>query len=202
MKEITSITKQLTNPRVVMGQVNEILEKVDPGFQEIQQAYRANVAQLQEESAGRETEQIKTYLDARERAFSQEVLYIAFQGLFLNMEIFRNPVNGLLLQDGYETLNREYLLESLPGVQLARRQAKAARPKPRSQKVQRLLEGIVEYYSYLETVGYKVAHYIGFRLADELLYYVLPGYANNQANTIAYAGALEKYLQIHLDALG
>ena len=47
-----------------------------------------------------------------------------------------------------------------------------------------------------------MAHYIGFRLADELLYYVLPGYANNQANTIAYAGALEKYLQIHLDALG
>lgn len=202
MKEITSITKQLTNPRVVMGQVYEVLEKVDPDFREIQQAYKANVAQLQEESAGRESEQIKTYLDAKERAFSQEVLYIAFQGLFLNMEIFRNPVNGLLLQGGYETLNREYLLESLPGVQLARGQAKAARPKPWSLKVQCLLEGIGEYYAYLETVGYKVAHYIGFRLADELLYYVLPGYANNQANTIAYAGALEKYLQIHLDTLG
>lgn len=202
MKEITSIAKQLTNPRVVMGKVHEVLEQVDPGFREIRQIYRENVARLREESTGRESEQIKTYLDARERAFSQEVLYIAFQGLFLNMEIFRNPVNGLLLQDGYETLNREYLLESLPGVQQARRQAKSAQPKPRSQKVQRLLEGIVEYYAYLETVGYKVAHYIGFRLADELLYYVLPGYASNQANTIAYAGALEKYLQIHLEALG
>ena len=202
MKEITTIAKQLTNPRVVMEQVHEILKEVDPGFREIQRTYRENVAQLQEESTDREAEQIMTYLDARERAFSQEVLYIACQGLFLNMEIFRNPVSGLLLQEGYETLNREYLLESLPGVQLARGQAKAARPKPWSLKVQRLLEGIGEYYAYLETVGYKVAHYIGFRLADELLYYILPGYASNQANTIAYGAALEKYLQIHLDTLG
>ena len=86
-------------------------------------------------------------------------------------------------------------------MQLARNQAKAALPEPWSLKVQRLLEGIGEYYAYLETVGYKVAHYIGFRLADELLYYILPGYASNQANTIAYGAALEKYLQIHLDTL-
>ena len=60
MKEITSIAKQLTNPRVVMEQVHEILKEVDPGFREIRRTYRENVAQLQEESTAREGEQIMT----------------------------------------------------------------------------------------------------------------------------------------------
>ena len=32
-----------------------------------------------------------------------------------------------------------------------------------------LLDGINSFYSYLQTIGYKVAHYYGFVLADQLL---------------------------------
>lgn len=199
MHEITSIQKSLTDTRTILGAVRKILTLVDPGFPEVQRAYEENAARLRVWGADR----VQAYLEARDRVFAREVLYIACQGLFLNIEIFRSPVNGLLLEEDYETLNREYLLESLPGVRLARRQAKAAWekiPAPPPQ-AQRLLEEIGDYYAYLETVGYKVAHYMGFRLADALLYDILPGYASNQANTIAYADALRQYLRVNLDLL-
>lgn len=203
MHGITATLNHLTDTTAIMTKAKNILGSIDPGFSQIEKAYRENVAQLQKETQGRAGDWVQDYISARDRAFAQEVLYIAWQGLALNMEIFQNPVSGLLLKGSYETLNREYLLESLPGVRLARQQAKAARQQAEDlpESAQQLLGEIAGYYDYLETVGYKVAHYIGFRLADDFLCYVQPGYISNKANTIAYAGALQQYLQVKLDVL-
>lgn len=199
MHEITSIQRKLTDTRTILGAVKKILTVVDPEFPEVQRTYEENVAKLCSWGGDR----MQAYLEARDRTFAREVLYFAGQGLLLNMDIFHSPVHELLLHSGYESLSREYLLESLPGVQQARYEAKAAWEKISALplQAQQQMEEVGDYYAYLETVGYKVAHYVGFRLADGLLYDLLPGYASNQGNTIAYAGALQQYLNVNLDLL-
>ena len=64
-----------------------------------------------------------------------------------------------------------------------------------------LTDGIVSYMSYLETTGYKLAHYFGFILADKLLEHVVPGYCSDSLTTLAYARELREYLKLDLKAL-
>ena len=62
-------------------------------------------------------------------------------------------------------------------------------------------EGITSYISYLETVGYKLAHYFGFVFADHFLEYVIPGYYRDTVTTIQYDWALRGYLKIDISKL-
>ena len=64
-----------------------------------------------------------------------------------------------------------------------------------------LTEGIIDYICYLETTGYKLAHYFGFMRADQFLGYVIPGYTSDRVTTIRYSMSLEDYLQLDLDKL-
>lgn len=59
-----------------------------------------------------------------------------------------------------------------------------------------LTEDITDFYSYLQTSGYKIAHYFGFRLADQFLPYVIPGYTDDRVNTGHYRRTLQEYLDI------
>ena len=61
--------------------------------------------------------------------------------------------------------------------------------------------GITDFFSYLETVGYKLAHYFGFVFADRFLGYVIPGYAPDTATTMQYAMMLQEYLDFNLSLL-
>ena len=64
-----------------------------------------------------------------------------------------------------------------------------------------LTEDITGFYSYLQTSGYKIAHYFGFRFADLFLPYVIPGYVDDSVNTGYYRRTLQEYLDIALDRL-
>lgn len=132
-----------------------------------------------------------------------ELIYIGWQGFQLNLEIFKNPVNALLLQGDYEDLNLERRLETLPtakkarAVQCAFHEAMQDMPD----EAKDLTDGVEEFYTYLETAGYKIAHYFGFRLADRFLTFVVPGYISDQVNTLQYSGGLQRYLKIDLDRM-
>ena len=64
-----------------------------------------------------------------------------------------------------------------------------------------LTEGITSYITYLETVGYKLAHYFGFIFADQFLEHVIPGYRNDTVTTMQYERELEDYLGLDLRKL-
>ena len=74
--------------------------------------------------------------------------------------------------------------------------------KDMPENTKHLAEDVDEFYSYLETVGYKVAHYFGFRLADRFLSCVEPGYTGDHISALRYSGDLKDYLQIDLDRIG
>ena len=50
------------------------------------------------------------------------------------------------------------------------------------------------FFSYLETVGFKLAHYWGFQFANRFLPGVIPGYAPDPFFTAKYRRMLEQDL--------
>ena len=61
-----------------------------------------------------------------------------------------------------------------------------------------LLDGIYDYYNYLKTVGYKVAHYYGYLLADQLLPHLIPGYYADSAYVSTYSLILHNDIGVRI----
>jgi hypothetical protein len=62
-----------------------------------------------------------------------------------------------------------------------------------------VLAPVDEYYAHLETVGLKLAHYLGLRLGDTLCPMVEPGYVSDSGALWRYRQELEQYLEFSLD---
>ena len=61
-----------------------------------------------------------------------------------------------------------------------------------------LLDGVNSFYSYLQTVGYKIAHYYGFVLADQLLPHLIPGYYADSVYVSTYAAILNQDIGVRV----
>ena len=143
------------------------------------------------------------YIAAREQQICAELIYVAWLGFQQNLECFQNPINTMFLKMDYEDFHRERRMHTLPEVQKALEIRNAFYEVLRTlpEEKRRITEGITEYMSYLETTGYKLAHYFGFILADEFLHHVVPGYVSDSVATMQYRWDLQKYLQLDLKVL-
>ena len=108
-----------------------------------------------------------------------------------------------MLRGDYEELHRERRLGTLPMAIKSRETINAFYEVMREKYGDKmdLTDGITSFYGYLETTGYKLAHYFGFRLADLFLPYVIPGYTDDSVNTMYYQSDLRKYLNIDIERL-
>jgi hypothetical protein len=61
-------------------------------------------------------------------------------------------------------------------------------------EAQEIFESVAVYLAHLETVVPKIAHYEGFLLGNELLYYVLPGYHSDVLLTVRYCEMINEHL--------
>lgn len=203
MKTIEMMLHQMTDANSIIQDLRDMLRTIDPQFPAAEQSFNNAVAALEQSLGDAITPTVSEYLAAKEEVLAMELIYIGWQGFQLNLEIFKNPVNALLLQGDYEDLNLERRLETLPtakkarAVQCAFHEAMQDMPD----EAKDLTDGVEEFYTYLETAGYKIAHYFGFRLADRFLPFVVPGYISDQVNTLQYSGGLQRYLQIDLDRM-
>lgn len=200
MKTIATVLQQLTDPKSIMFELRETLRVIDPGFFDAEVKFLAASANLEKELGDSITPSVSEYLAAKEEEFTAEIIYIGWQGFLLNMDIFNNPINALLLRGDYEELLRERRLGTLPMAKKPREVLEAFYTEMRKLPEEKwaLTEDITSFYSYLETTGYKVAHYFGFRLADQFLHYIIPGYTSDTVNTLLYSRQLGDYLQIDL----
>ena len=203
MKTIEMMLRQMTDASSIIQDLREMLRTIDPQFPEAEQSFNNAVAALEQNLGDAITPTVSEYLAAKEEVLAMELIYIGWQGFQLNLEIFKNPVNALLLQGDYEDLNLERRLETLPTAKKARAVLcafhEAMQDMPDEAKD--LTDGVEEFYTYLETAGYKIVHYFGFRLADRFLPFVVPGYISDQVNTLQYSGGLQRYLKIDLDRM-
>lgn len=203
MKTIEMMLRQMTDASSIIQDLRDTLRTIDPQFPAAEQSFNNAVAALEQSLGDAITPTVSAYLAAKEEVLAMELIYIGWQGFQLNLEIFKNPVNTLLLQGDYEDLNLERRLETLPTAKKARAVLcafhEAMQDMPDEAKD--LTDGVEEFYTYLETDGYKIAHYFGFRLADRFLPFVVPGYISDQVNTLQYSGGLQRYLKIDLDRM-
>ena len=196
MKRINDVLHQRTDAAAIMQELKETLREIDPSFRAEEERYEAARGVLVEKIGDSVTPSASDYLAAMEAECAAALVYIGWHGFWLNMDIFSNPVNALLLRGDFEDLHRERRLPTVPGVQEHNRTIHAFQEALLEQfGDQELTDGISGFYTYLETTGYKLAHYFGFRLADGFLWHVIPGYTDDSVNTTLYKMALH-------DALG
>lgn len=203
MKTVQTLLQQLTDPKTVMADLCETLRIIDPEFFDVEVKYLAAAANLEKELGNSITPSVSEFLAAQEEEFAAEVVYIGWQGFQLNIDIFNAPINALMLRGDYEELHRERRLGSLPMARKARETINAFFEVMREsyRDKMELTEDITTFYSYLQTAGYKIAHYFGFRLADQFLPYVIPGYINDSVDTLYYKSSLEKYLKVDIERM-
>lgn len=203
MKRINDVVHQLTDTAAIMQNLKDTLSEIDPSFRAEEEKYEAACGVLLEKIGSSVTPSASDYLAAMEAQYTAALVYIGWQGFQLNQDIFTNPVNALLLRGDFEDLHRERRLLTVPGVDEHNRTINAFREALREgpDNEQDLTEGISGFYAYLETTGYKLAHYFGFRLADGFLGHVLPGYIDDSVNTSLYKMALQEALGIDPDLM-
>ena len=202
MKRINDVLHQLTDAAVIMQELKETLREIDPSFRAEEERYETACAVLAEKIGDSVTPSARDYLAALEAECAAALVYIGWQGFRLNLDIFESPVNALLLRGDFEDLHRERRLPTVPGVQEHNRTIHAFHDALRDRHDdQELTDGISSFYTYLETTGYKLAHYFGFRLADSFLRYVIPGYTDDSVNTTLYKMALHDALDFNPDLM-
>ena len=203
MYTVKSVMSQLTDPKVVLQNVSDTLRRIDPNFlQEAQQYLRADDA-LKEAVGDSVSPTASEDIAAREQEICAELIYVAWLGFQQNLECFQNPINTMFLKMDYEDFHRERRMHTLPEVQKALKTINAFYEVLRTlpEEKRNLTDGITDYMSYLETTGYKLAHYFGFILADQFLYHVVPGYVSDPVTKMQYRWDLQRYLQLDLKVL-
>lgn len=203
MKTVQTILQQLTAPKMIMAELCDTLRIIDPKFFNTEVKYLAAASNLERELGGSITPAVSEFLAAKEQEFTAEIIYIGWQGFQLNIDIFNSPINALMLRGDYEELHREKRLGTLPMARKPREIINTFYEVMREKHGDKmdLTDDITSFYSYLQTTGYKLVHYCGFRLADQFLPYVIPGYTNDSVDTMHYQSDLRKYLNIDIERL-
>ena len=203
MLTVKSVMTQLTDPELILQRMSDTLRKIDPKFVHEEQKYFCVVDALKEVIGDTVSPSASEYIAAREQQICAELIYVAWLGFQQNLECFQNPINTMFLKMDYEDFHRERRMHTLPEVQKALEIRNAFYEMLRTlpEEKQKITEGITEYMSYLETTGYKLAHYFGFILADQFLHHVVPGYVSDSVATMQYRWDLQKYLQLDLKVL-
>lgn len=190
MKTVDTVIHQLTDPAILLHEVRETLRTLDPDYPEEEKQFLQAAAKLEQEVGL----SAKEYLVALEQEFTSDIIFVGWQGFKLNLDCFTNPVNKLLLREDFEDLHLEHRMPTLPMAQSARRTIDAFLGTLPPEK-HHLVSGITSYYSYLQTTAYKLAHYFGFRLADQFFNYVIPGYTSDSLLTDQYVWEMRSFLK-------
>ena len=203
MHTVKSLMNQFTSPEVVLQNVSDALRQITPDFAKEERQYYETIGVLKDTLGASIKPSVDEYIAAIEEEISAELVYVAWLGFQQNIECFNNPINTMFLKMDYEDFHRERRMATLPQVQHALKTINAFHDvlRTRSGFNHELTEGITSYITYLETVGYKLAHYFGFIFADQFLEHVIPGYRSDMVTTMQYERELEDYLGLDLRKL-
>lgn len=198
MKTVKEILRDMTDTKSILRSLRGTLMQIDPEFPEVEKEYTVSSEAL-ENAMG--SQAVRPYLDAREEFFARALIFIGWQGFRRGMDASRETADAG--SPDYEELHRERCLGALRSTEKARKVQESFTELLRQQpeEVSALTWGINAFYAYLETVGYKLAHYFGFRLAGQFLPYVVPGCTEDLVSAIRYKRDLEEYLHIDLSEI-
>lgn len=166
MIDVKTIMEQLTG-QALTNSLIEFLEQHCEDFPEIREKYQEAIAQAEK---GKE---LAAAIDAQA---ASDLLFSAALGLKANLDHFRDPIARTFLEVDPEIYLRESVAHSMPQYIEAQKILNTVRVN----------DAIIEYTTYLETFGPKLAHYFGYLLGDELLPKIVPGYQPDPILTFRY----------------
>ncbi len=200
MRTIKSVIEQLTDVKTIMQDVRDTLRTIDAAYPAEEVKYLQAASRLHETLGDANSPSVSEFLAAMEQEFVCGMIYEGWLGLKLRYDCYYNPMNSQFLKRDYEDILCERMLHTLPATHNALHTISVFyKQNARCNNMD--LDDISGYYAYLRTVGYKLAHYFGFRLGDDLLYYLIPGYTGDRTLSSQYGAALKNYLNIEIERI-
>lgn len=170
MKMTENLLAQLTNIDAILDATYETIAALDLNYEEEMETYHEGLQMLTHAIPA-----VEEYIQALRQELASDLRFALWSGFQWNLDCFHNPVNKLLVDADFEELCQESRMYTLPDAQAARQKMHAfVHSLPEDKR--ELLDPISDHYAYLKTWGYKLAFYEGFRLADNLLPHLVPGY--------------------------
>lgn len=197
MKNIREIVQEFTDYQKVMKVVRYILKELDPEFEKEEAAFLSGIAVLKEQALENMSISLDEVIEAEERRIAGNILFLAWRGLHLNLECFRDFTKNLFLKMDYDEIFQEEVMNSMPhgedGYLLTSLFARELHERTQADDYP-----ITSYYCYLESSAYKIVHCLSYIAGDFFLQYVEPGYIPNTATSCIYAMDLKRYCGIKI----
>lgn len=90
MKTIREIINYVTDYRLIMDVVRNILQDIDPEYLEEERAFREGVAIIKARSPESMPISIDEVINAQEKRIAGNMIYLIWSGLHLNLDCFRD----------------------------------------------------------------------------------------------------------------
>ena len=189
MKTIEPILSCLTSISMV-DDLRQVLREKDPEFLPAEEKFLEVIVHLTEKLG---IEEVERYVTAMDRQICSDLVYAGYLGFQANLQNFHNPVASQFTRLDYETFLREHIMQTLPN-RTAAEDTERAFLQAHKEILSEYEEDILDYYVHLEITGPKLAHFWGYRFANQFLPWVEPGYVSDGAQTSLYALELNRDL--------
>ena len=195
---IDAMFEKLISPDAMMEVVRAELKKCDPEYDSETAAFEAAVRLLQEIAGEKLVDEVHAALAGEKQTMGERFIFLFWQGVQQNLACFRDPKEKQFLELDYEDIHHEAEMNQF--IPVKQRGVTPVLIEALPRQADEPLEQIIGYYSYLETVAYKLVHYKGFCFGDRFLKMVIPGYCRDEGILDLYCKRLEDDLGIELGA--
>ena len=193
MKTVESTLAMLTDLSIVED-LRKVLREKDREFlpveAKLQEAVRDLTARIGRNAANE-------LVAAWDLQICSDLVYAGYLGFQANLHNFHNPVASQFTRLDYETFLREHIMQTMPYRNEAEAAA-AAIQEAYEEALNEYADAIRSYYVYLEVTGPKLAHFWGYRFANQFLPWVEPGYVRDGSQTSLYALELHRELGVRV----
>ena len=191
MLSTKTIREYLTSHYIVQAFVQWMAEESED-FSADHQRYIDAIDALRKELGEAVTDEI----NAIEQQCASNLLFSGFLGIKANLDNFIDPVAKNFLDVDFEVYLREETAHRLPEYVDAQKNRERFYSQLTSAQ-REIYEDVSTYTSHLETLGPKLAHYLGYLIGNELLPRIIPGYYVDSVLAIKYNTLLAKYMEKH-----
>jgi hypothetical protein len=185
------VVEQLTGKQFVRT-LETYLEGNFESFAEVRSRYAKAVERLRNEGSVM-VPSVGDVVDAIEKQTASNLFFSGVLGIKANLDHFMDPMARTVLDVDFDVFLREETARRLPAYEKTQMVIDAfyVLLTPTQKE---LFSDILDYISYLETTGPKLAHYYGFILGNEILPNLVLGYYPDHVLTVQYRAILEHYL--------
>ena len=187
------VVEQLTGKQIVR-KLETYLEESFEAFTEVRRQYINAVERLRAEPKAT-SPSIEDVVDAIEKQTASNLFFSGALGIKANLDHFIDPMARTVLDVDFDVFLREETARRLPAYEKAQTVIDAFYVLLTATQKE-LFGDILDYISYLETTGPKLAHYFGFALGNEILPNLVPRYHPDHVLTVQYRAMLARYLEL------